>query len=605
MATDDNVQTAREAQIIGILRLIVGAVQGAALYFLYHASEMHTWPATNGLIFAPLLFVALFIPLGISLSLGNLRAVTLAVWAAIASVVVAGIAHYGVWKMLPDWHEIGVDAFVPVPHILPSFGAFFFTGVFLFIAHALIAGGDAGRRLVARYHTHFDVAWKLALQLALGAAFVGVFWGLLWLGAELFNLIQLDFLQKLIEHEWFAIPATALAAAASVHLTDVRAGLVRGIRTLALVLLGWFLPLLTLIAAGFLAALLFTGLEPLWQTRHASVYLLTAAGILVILINAAYQDGDDERRPNRILRFAGSLAALVLVPLVALAAYALTLRVDEYGWTADRVATAACIVVAVCYAAGYAFAAVFSGTWLKRIERWNFVSAVLILAVVAAVFSPLADPDRIGVDSQVARLESGRIPPDKFDYDYLHSQSGRYGLTVLRKLATSASGKYAAEIRSRARKLLDTNILGESPKAGTADKAANITVYPKGQTLPADFLKQDWNKVQYPDLYPACIRRAGTSCDAYPLNLSGGVTPEIVIMSDSQQGMVFAKDSGGVWRAVGLPGPLWNCASVIAGLRAGHVTITTPAAPHWKDVTVNGALLTILPPYDQTPSCPK
>src|SRR5208282_3310378 len=141
--------------------------------------------------------------------------------------------------------------------------------------------------------------------------FVGVFWGVLYLGAALFNLIGIDAIEKLIEHRWFAIPATALAFSAAVHLTDVRAGLVRGTRTLVLVLLSWLLPLMAIIAAGFLASLLFTGLEPLWKTRFAAGYLLTAAGILVILINTAFQDGDAARRPTAILRYAGSLASFL------------------------------------------------------------------------------------------------------------------------------------------------------------------------------------------------------------------------------------------------------------------------------------------------------
>ena len=92
---------------------------------------------------------------------------------------------------------------------------------------------------MAKYPTHFDVAWKMAVQLALSAAFVGAFWLLLWLGASLFALIKLDFFRKLIGHEWFAIPVTTLAASGALHLTDIRPALVRGARTLALTLLSW------------------------------------------------------------------------------------------------------------------------------------------------------------------------------------------------------------------------------------------------------------------------------------------------------------------------------------------------------------------------------
>ena len=106
------------------------------------------------------------------------------------------------------------------------------------------------RKFVADYTTHFDVAWKIAVQGALAAAFTGAFWGLLWLGAGLFDLINIDFFIELLQERWFAIPATTLAVSAAAHVTDVRAGIVRGIRTLGLSLLSWLLPLMTLIAAG-------------------------------------------------------------------------------------------------------------------------------------------------------------------------------------------------------------------------------------------------------------------------------------------------------------------------------------------------------------------
>ena len=75
------------------------------------------------------------------------------------------------------------------------------------------------------------------MQGALAAAFTGAFWGLLWLGAGLFDLINIDFFIELLQERWFAIPATTLAVSAAAHVTDVRAGIVRGIRTLGLSLL--------------------------------------------------------------------------------------------------------------------------------------------------------------------------------------------------------------------------------------------------------------------------------------------------------------------------------------------------------------------------------
>lgn len=606
MSAEESSEGAPVTRGVAAARLIIGVAQGAALFWLYNASDTHVWPATDGSLFAPLLFIALFVPLLVSFGLGNVRTTTLAAWTAIATFALAGAAYFAIWKSVPDWKEVDTDKFVAVPQIVPPFDVFFFVGIWLFIAHVLVASGDADRRLIAYYRTQFDIAWKLAFQLALGAAFVGVLWALLYLGADLFQLIGLNFLKKLIEHAWFAIPATALAVSVAVHLTDVRASLVRGVRTLALVLLGWFLPLLVLLIGSFLAALILTGVEPLWGTRHASVSLLAAAGALVILVNAVYQDGDSAHAPHRVLRYATRAGCVLLVPLVVLAAYALNLRVAQYGWTAERVATEACIVIAACYAVGYAFAALYPGGWLKRMEWWNFISAILILLVIAAVYSPLADPDRIAVASQISRLERGKVAPGKFDFDYLRWRSGRYGVDALRRLAVSASGKYARDIRARSRTLLAKQTSYQSPPvAQGADIEANISVFPKGMKLPADFLRQNWQKIGKSVSVPACLTRSGSTCNAFLLQLSSDGGNNIVILNDSQADVVFAKDSTGFWRATGRPGPLWTCGTVVDALRAGQVTIAPASAPAWRNITVKGAHLMVLPTFDQESSCPK
>jgi Domain of unknown function (DUF4153) len=206
---------------------------------------------------------------------------------------------------------------------------------------------------------------------------------------------------------------TTLAFALAIHVTDVQAHIVRGVRTLALTLLSWLMPLFALIAAGFLASLPFTGLDPLWATGNGTSLVLPAAAALAVLINAAYQDGVREQPVALVLRGAGMLAAVALTPLVAIAAYAMMLRVNQYGWTAERVIVAACTVVAAGYAAGYGLAAVTARPWLRPIETASVVMALVVWAVILALFSPstarLASPwpIRSGSSRRDRRLSTG------------------------------------------------------------------------------------------------------------------------------------------------------------------------------------------------------
>jgi hypothetical protein len=143
------------------------------------------------------------------------------------------------------------------------------------------------------------------LQLAAIVGFCAALWASLALGAALFEIIKLNFLKELMREQWFSIPVTTVAAGLAVHVTDVRPALVRGMRTLAHTLLAWLLPVLTLLAGGFVLSLPFTGLAPLWATRSATPILLGVAAGLVILINAAYQDGAEERGDREVRASAG------------------------------------------------------------------------------------------------------------------------------------------------------------------------------------------------------------------------------------------------------------------------------------------------------------
>src|SRR5262249_24170265 len=158
-----------------------------------------------------------------------------------------------------------------------------------------------------------------------------------------------------------------------------------------------------------------------WATRRGAQILLIAAAVLVVLINAAYQDGDEERQPSPFFSISIRAASLLLLPIVTLAAYAVWLRVAQYGWTTERIISVACVVVAAATAFGYA-SAVFVP---KLIARVNFAAALLVIAALVALFSPLADPARIAVADQVARLQSGKVGAAQFDYSFLRWGAGR------------------------------------------------------------------------------------------------------------------------------------------------------------------------------------
>ena len=587
-----------QSQRLFLARAATGVVQGLVLYLLYHAVDTRTWPATSRLLFAPLVLVWIYAPLILTLSLGEMPWAKAAAWTAIVASALALLGWCDIWQAWPtEW------VFGPKPHmaptILPSSALFVFGGGGLFIAQALVIGGNQDQRFMARYPTHFDVATKQAVQLGLAALFTGAFWLLLWMGVSLFDLIKLGFFHKLIRHEWFSIPVITLAAASALHLTDIRPVLVRGARTLLLALLSWLLPLVTLIVGGFLASLPFTGLAPLFGFGHASGLLLVASAALIVLINATHQDGTTP--PPKILRLAGTLAAALPLPMVLIAGYALWLRINQYGWTTSRVAVAACAIVALAYAGGYLRAAIMRGPWLAWIESWNFTVALLILAVLVALATPLASPQRIGVADQLARLRDGRTPLAKFDFAYLRREGGRYGLDALNQLTISG---HDAVFRARARDAANITPL-YARTAVAADIGARITVWPRGQKLPAGFAATDWSKVPAYER-AGCMNSADTGgCDAVLADMDGDGKPEILMFSAKEWGIHVFRDSGKGWVVAGQMRQPDKCPAFLDALRKGKFDLAAPE-PAWKELRVGGTRLAMTRPYvvEQAPPCP-
>lgn len=559
-----------QGRATGLARIGTGLTQGVALWALTEAADNKVWPATSGVLFGVLAAVVLFTPFVVLGGLADMRRRTLVIWTLAAATGLAALGAHDIDRRTA--HET-VDWI--------SGQAMVFFAAALFIGHHLVSAADSDRKLIARFPTYFDQAWKHGVQLAMSAAFVGVFWLVLFLGGALFKLIGIAFVQDLIGKSWFAIPATTTMFAAAVQLTDVRHGLIRGIRTVALTLLSWLLPVLVFLTGAFMLALPFTGLEPLWKTRSAAAILLSAAAVMIVLINAAYQDGEPDTPTPFILRWAGRIGGLLLVPLVGVAAYALSLRIGQYGLTPDRIVAAAFALVGAIHAIGYAAAAVLPGPWLKRLEITNIVGAFASLGLLLALFSPLADPARLSVDSQMARIADGRLKPDKVDYRFLRFQSERYGVAALQALK-----KKGGEVGKRATEALawSEERQAQGPQAEAVNLTQAIKAWPAGAVLPADFLTMaadDKARLQS-DCGTENVDING-GCNAILADVDGDGVNEVLVMQ-AGDAEVFAK--GPVeWSKVGAFVPT-GCAGYPDALREGRFRLV-PSRP-WRELEING-----------------
>ena len=566
------------------VRLCAAALQAAALYGLMSsASDPVAWPATIPGLFLPLGLIGAGVPLRIILGAGRLPALALTAWAVGASVLLAALGAYDVARRAQAALN-SQEALLPWWPLIPALlGGFF-------VANVLVTDTMMARRWLPPYASHIDTAWKHGLQAVFAAMFAGLFWSVLALGAGLFQVLNIDWLTVLILQPWFFIPATTLAVAVAVHVTDVQPVLIRGARTVALALLSWLLPLLATILLAFLAVLPFTSLALLWQTHNAAVLLLGAAGCLIVLINAAYGDGE-AWSGSRIKQAAAVAASLELAPLLGLAVWALMLRVGQYGWTVNRIFAAAGLLVLCWHAAGYVAAS------LSRRARWheatNFTGAYLTLLIILLLLSPVADPARLMVASQVARLQSGAVSPGAFDFAALHDDGARWGAAALVRLQADPSVA-AAAARQKTGQLASRDPDPEDKQVLTPEElAGRITVLPPGRTLPASLLHADFSSV-YP---PNCFLAGSEVCTIRFISLVENA-PESALLLTGATVTVFVQPALNHWRQAGvLAGPV-GCAGIQARLKDGTFTLIPHPA---RDISIDGVQLTL---RQLDPGCP-
>jgi len=574
------------ASAVGMMRLAIGLLQGLLLTLLYLSVDAKRWPATDPALFRPLLLSAVILPLLAVSGIGHLRERALTIWIGGSAMLLLALGMHDAWRdvdglsgLLRPKIDDGVS--------FPGFALLFGCAAGFLIAQALILAGASERRRIASYPNYFETGWKLAIQLLFSGLFIQVLWLVLLLGAGLFALVKLDFLAQLIQRPPFAIPVTACAFSWALHLSDVRPTIVRGIRSLLLVMLSWLLPLSTLLVVCFLLALPWTGLRPLWETGSATTLLLGVTMLLVVFINAAFQDGRVVLELSRWLRLSARCAALCLLPLVLIAAHALGLRVADYGWTVDRLLAGSVMLIALCYACGYAWAAVRYGDGLQPIAKINVIAALLILGVLVALLTPLADPARIAVNSQMARLESGKVSVAQFDVDYLRTDGARYGAEALQRLA-NADGPNAAAIAERiARGQAEASKHSNTAPPNSQELMSNLRVWPAGAQLPANLFAARKTSGR-PWMEPGCLRSRNVPCDAFLIDADSDGVNEVLVVDAHGQGnaALMQENVSGTWRiAALLPEGFAGCASVRKKLQAGDYKLTPPRL---KDLEIDG-----------------
>ncbi|CAM3207308.1 DUF4153 domain-containing protein [Asticcacaulis taihuensis] len=501
-----------------IIRLAVGLIFGLGIAWLiksFDALEGKQIPLWAQVLTSTLILGAFIIWAGA----GAMKRLSLAIWSVIALGLIALIA----WNRAAHSLDANFNPFF--------LNLSFLIYPFLFISHELVSSADQAGKPIAPYALYFDEAWKRGVQLVLSGLFTILFWAILFLGAGLLGFIGFHWFKDLLMNAYFAWPVTGLAIAASVNLGDVQPKLMHNFRALVLGVLSWLLPVITVIGLLFAVSLCFSGLEPLWKTKAATASLLAGCVALVLLVNAAYQQGNEERSVHIVLRWSALIACGLLLVFAGLAAWSLWLRIDQYGLTPERTLALVGVTIAMLYGVGYAVAAVMPKDWLALLAPVNIALAFVVALICLCVLTPIADPYRLSASSQAARVDSGKVTPDKFDWRVLRFETGTYGLEELKRLSMSGNTtvKNAA---AKALALKDTDryspLEGDILETRTPDPKQFIVSYPKGTTPPADFLTQSFSDNER---LPDCAS-SGIKCYSALIDLNHDGVDEFALLEN-------------------------------------------------------------------------
>lgn len=502
-------------------------------------------------------------------------------WGWLAIVLIATLGMSG-------WLKWQIDGMSPwrAEKALWDFGCYLLLmGVMLlpWIQQSLRVHND-----ITRYSYFYQSVWHNVLVLLVIFITNGLTWLVLLLWSELFKLVGITFFKTLFfSSDWFIYLTLGLVTALAVILARTQSRLIDSIQKLFTLIATGLLPLVSLLTLLFIITLPFAGLNAISRHISAAGLLLTLA-FLQLLLMAVVCDPQKASIPwAGPLRYLIKTALLVTPLYVLIAAWALWLRVAQYGWTAERLHGALAVVVLLVWSLGYFVSIV----WRKGQNplvlqgKVNLAVSLLVLVILVLLNSPVLDSMRISVNSHMARYQSGKNTPDQVSI-YMLEQSGRYGRAALESLKSDV--EYMKDPKRR-RSLLMAFDGVQRLQQRISEKALadNVLIAPGSGKPDATF----WSAVMK-NLYNAmiCIEKDACVLVEQDLN-SDGRAEGILFAFNSERYIVYGFDPDKKeWQELTmslLPREITK-EKLLTAAKEGKLG-TKPKA--WRDLTVDGETL--------------
>lgn len=558
--------------------VVITLVQGCLLLTLHKLLENKLWPTGDPTGLYLLFTLAVVIPLTLAIVLREPRDKW--PWLLVLGYggLLALLAAYSGYQCEPASGR-GCENV--------TLGFVFTIGIACFIALFFIQTWLEKRDKQFPYTLLFNYSWQNYLTLKLAALFVGIFWGILLLWAALFDVLGIVFFKELFKTVWFIYPVTGFMAGLGIVIFRFQVNAVGTVRSILAALMRMLLPLLAFVSLLFLFTLPFTGLAPLWKTGYGTTLLLWLIALVLFFTNSVYQDGAGERPYGLVLHRVIQVALVAQVVFVGCCFYGLVLRINQYGWTVDRLWGFSITLILSGFILTYAISIIKKQDhWLDWLKAANKGMALFIIVICLLVNSPLLDFRKISVASQLSRLDMGEVTLEEFDYKYFARELARPGHMALQRLKDSGVLKNHPAI------IADIDVILASGEEN-ADRSEwkkrdnlleYLRIYPQQVMPPEKLLDLVYEKLKEGD---QCI---GTDSNCYLVELDINDAPGleyILIISWERWAntYIYGKDKGEWILTTGGSGGIrlpndWNDATIRAALEKGDFR----AVPsQWKD----------------------
>lgn len=551
--------------------IFVGLLQGTLCYLLmtYLAPHNDGWlfygmPATIAITSALLLTVVSF------------KQRALWYWMALIFIVVLAMSVWLKWQVEDSdkWRQHEVFMFYGWRLLLMAMLALPWIQYSLHVS-----------REQARYPHFYRQLWLNALTLLIVFVANGLFWLVLLLWSEMFKLVGIPFFSTLFfDTDWFGYVAFGLITALAVVLARTQSRLVTAVQKLLTFIATGLLPLVALLALMFILTLPFTGLEAISQ-RVSAAGLMSTLTLLLLLLIAIVREPQKEALPYPgALRYLIKCSLIVAPIYMLIAGWSLWVRIQQYGWTPERVYGVLVVVVLLVWSFGYLASILRRGRNPLELQGPVILGvSLLALGLLVLLSSPVIDASRISVNSHMGLYHSGKIKPDQVSL-YMLDHSGKPGRAALEALQKDV----AFNQDSKRRRDLNSLLQGrrDPVKELTATQLVSKVVMAPGSQKPDDafwvFVKTQGYRIT------SCAEQNACVLVSQDLNADGH--PELVLYAFGDgESLVFGmqKNKWDLLAVATLPEGFTKdkLLQAVANQQLG----STPRI--WRDITIDGKRL--------------